>query len=182
MKLFKFIIVFTILFSSCTENNDTENNSCQDIIDISTSNQMQKITYSSNIDISIDINNDGKDDFKFVSELAGNRYARIFRSVNNQNKIVAANFLEVGATIDNQSTFVEKIDLNNIESGFGNDYKTLSNKFIGLKIVINGEEHFGWIQFSSTDSDPRSPTYYSDLEIVLESFAFNKGCAAIVIN
>ena len=182
MSHFKIIISFIIVFNSCTNDTDIDNNPCQNTVDISSSTKMQTIVYSSATNVLIDINNDGVDDFNFVSELAGNRYARVLKSVNNQNKLVDAPFLEGGTTINEESSFVNKIDLNTIENGFGNDYGTLSDKYIGLKLSIDGEDHFGWIQFSSTDSDPGSPLYYSDLELTLQSFAYNKGCAAVVTN
>ncbi|QTD36507.1 hypothetical protein JL193_10135 [Polaribacter batillariae] len=183
MKIIKFIAILFIGFCSC-QNSDAnvEQVVCLDVLDLETTNLDKTINFSIDTNVSLDINKDGVEDFLFTTERAGNRFARILKATNNQNKIVDAVFLEKGTTINNDLKFASKIDFNNIDKSFGNDYKTLQNKYIGLKISVDGTEHFAWILFSSTDSNPGSPVFYSDFIITLQNIAYNKSCSAITTN
>lgn len=175
-----FFLSFLIILSSCTEKDTAAIQNCKEIIDLLKTDLNLTIDFTQKTNILIDVNNDGVDDFIFTTQIAGNGFFRVIKPLNNQNKIASTQILDLGTPINNKLTFTDKFKFGTIQNGFGNNYGTLTNKFIGFKIVLDENEHFGWFRFSSTDSSPFSPIYFSNLIITLNNITFNKGCTDII--
>lgn len=130
-------------------------------------------------DEGIDLDQDGKDDFKFSPQQSGNRIARMLSGLAPGNQVVEAPYLEPGTVIDSNAAFVPEINLNGMDAELDNDYGTLGGKYFGLRMDIEGENHYGWIKFTTTDSTPGAPLYYSNLSLTLHSHAFNRNSGGI---
>jgi hypothetical protein len=106
--------------------------------------------------LNLDINNDGTNDFVFVN-YRGTRapifYFLYASGLHAGNNILAtgsqAAALPSGAKIGSSRSFAGKASMAFGEFGsyFGN-WANTENRYLGLEFSLNGQEHFGWAEFS----------------------------------
>ena len=91
-------------------------------------NQTIAFTYQSNTEEFIDINNDQINDFKCISERAGNRIRKLIVPIGTENKIISTDkILGIGKIIDKHKTFSDRFDFNDLGAGSN---AHLDHKFI----------------------------------------------------
>ncbi|WP_343768137.1 T9SS type A sorting domain-containing protein [Gangjinia marincola] len=128
-----------------------------------------------------DLNDDGIDDFSLdIFDAAGGPGAVIFPgingSVNSSNGFIgftAGNYtypanLSSGAVIDGNATIVEgnRGDLNFYGCAYSNSQfcDDTIDGFIGLKFVVDGNTHYGWVRLDLTGDASN---------MIIKDFAFN---------
>jgi hypothetical protein len=121
----------------------------------------------------IDLNNDGTEDFAITARSGTNTcypyscgydpFAQLTvrKLGDNKNRIVIgsvrgfarAEVLERGAEIGRGQTFGAIGEM----AGFGGhgsgSWTNVSNRFVGVRFIINGQFHFGWIGFRHVNDD-----------------------------
>lgn len=183
MKLFSLFFVSALYLSSCSQGGSGEGNSdipCSSGVDLLVTDlEDHYFDFDERTNEGIDLDQDGKDDFQFTTRQSGNRTARILSGRTPGNQVTEQPFLDSGTPIDSNTIFVPEFHLNGMDRDLDNDYGTLAGKYFGLRMDLDGESHFGWIRFSTTDSTPGAPLYYSNLSLTLHSHAFNQSCGGI---
>lgn len=183
MKVSQFLLALSILgglLTACKSSENSPPGPCGSGIDLMISDlENHYFDFDSRTLVRIDLNMDGEDDFEFSPRQAGNRIGRILSGLSPNNTVTDQPYLDAGASIDSSTVFVPEFDLNKMDSNLDNDYGTLDHKYLGLRMEIKGETHYGWIRFSTTDSTIGAPLYYSRLSLTLHDHGFNRLCGGI---
>lgn len=137
--------------------------------------------FNESTELRIDLDKDQKDDFEFVPRQSGNRIARMLRGLSPGHTVSQRPFLSAPALIDSNMVFGPELNLNSLDAELDNDYGTLAEQYFALRIEKEGEVHYGWIQFSTTDSTPGAPLYYGSLYLTLHASGYNRNCGALAI-
>lgn len=183
MKLFSLFFVSVLCLASCSHGGgESSGIPCSPGVDlIMTDLKDHYFDFDERTNVGIDLDQDGKDDFQFTPRQSGNRVARMLSGLSPSNQVTEQPYLDSGAKIDSNTIFASELNLNGMDKNLDNDYGTLAGKYFGLRMELDGESHYGWIQFSTTDSTPGAPLYYSDLSLTLHAQAFNRNCGGIIV-
>ena len=181
MRSIALLLSTLLVLASCRPGQQSRKTPCPQTVDLlehSLKDKEFRFDYDTNI--RIDLNRDRKADYEFVPAQAGNRMARRVQGLRPENMVAEPVFMESGFRLDSTTKFVDWINLNWLDSDLPNDYGTLTNMYIGLRMEVKGEYHYGWIRYSTTDIGIGSPLYYSGMELTLHGTAYNRGCGALV--
>ena len=135
--------------------------------------------------LSVDLNHDGIPDFALINAPHfgpnSNSFGESFSVrpapgngvwiANNVSYFAAA--LPAGVSIGSKATFhstqllMAFADRTDIASFSGGDWKSATNRFLGLKFFINGEVHFGWARLTVTANK-----HQEDVTATLTGYAY----------
>ena len=181
MRSIAILLSTFLLLISCRPGKESRKGPCPQTVDLLEHSLGDKdIIFDYDTKIRIDLNRDRKADFEFVPAQSGNRMARMVQGLRPETMVAEPVYMESGFRLDSTTQFVEGINLNWLDSNLDNDYGTLTNMYIGLRMKVKGEYHYGWIRYSTTDIGIGSPLYYSNMQLTLHGTAYNRGCAALV--